>query len=111
MPERDSQHFLRRRHFEVQRHRQRRHQRGDILVANVPPVLAQMGGDAVCARLGGQQRRFDRVGMRSPARVANGRHMIDVDAQAQMSGGSRHYYCFRLPGLIAGIAASAPTLR
>ena len=84
--QRDVQHFLRRRHFQIERHVQRRHQHGDILVANMAAILAQMRGDAVRARLHGQQRRLDRIGMGAAARVADGRHMVDIDPQAQRRG-------------------------
>jgi hypothetical protein len=41
--------------------------------------------------------------MISAARVPNGRDVIDVDAQAKTSG----HAAARLPGLMAGIAASS----
>jgi hypothetical protein len=46
--------------------------------------------------------------MLSPAGIPDGRNMVYVDTQAQMGGGLVHVaYCFRLPGLIAGTAASS----
>ena len=83
----DAQHFLRRRHFQVQRHVERRHQHRDILVADMAAILAQMRGDAVGAGLHRQQRGLDRIGMFAAPRVADRRHMVDIDPQAQRNGG------------------------
>ncbi len=47
MLQRDGEHFLGRGHFQVQRHGQFRRQPGDIAVGDMPPILAQMRGDAV----------------------------------------------------------------
>ena len=58
----------------------------DVVVADVPAILAQMRGDAVGA---GRDRDLARpygIGMAAAARVAHGRDMIDVDAEAD--GGS-----------------------
>ena len=74
------------------------------LVGDVAPVLAQMGGDAVGAGGGGDLRGADRVGMVAAARVADGRDMVDVDAEAEPGA---HHAAARLPGLTAGIAASS----
>ena len=48
-------------------------------------------------------RGADRVGMIAAARVPDGRDMVDIDAEAQRAG----HAAARLPGLIAGIAASS----
>ena len=47
-----AEHLLGRRHFEVQRQVDLGHQPVDVVVGDVAPVLAQMGGDAVGAGLG-----------------------------------------------------------
>jgi len=82
---------------------------GDVLVDNVPPVLAQMGGDAVGARRGRSESGADRIWMRAAARVPYGRDMVDIDAQAQAApaGQARNirHAAFRLPGFSAGKAA------
>ena len=44
-------------------------------------IFAQMGGDAVGARLGSQARRAHRIGMLAAPRIADGGHVIDVDAK------------------------------
>ena len=81
-----------------------RHQRGDVLVADVAAVLAQMGGDPVGAGLGGEQGGADRIGKIAAARVADGRDMVDVDAEAEMRP---VHAALRLPGFSAGSAASS----
>ena len=110
--ERDAEHLLGRRHFEVQRDFELRHQRVDIGVGDVAPVLAQMGGDAVGARLGRGEGGADRIGMRAAARVPDRRDMVDIDAEAERCGGSRR---LPAPGLLGrdggelvgqGVAAS-----
>ncbi len=102
MAQRDREHLVGRRHFEVERDRQLLGQPRDIVVGDMAPILAQMRGDAVCARLGGEQRRAHRIGIARATRVAHRRDVIDVDAEAQ-----RAAHTARLPGLIAGIAASS----
>jgi hypothetical protein len=52
----------------------------------VPAILAQMRGDAVGARLDRDQRRTHRIGMAPAARVADGRDVVNIDAEAEVSG-------------------------
>ena len=109
----DVEHLLGRRHLEIQRLGDRRLQPAHVLVADMAPILAQMRGYAVRARLDRQQRGADGVGNRAAARVAHRRDMIDIDAQSQIS----HRVPFfslspqaagaRLPGLTGGSAASS----
>ena len=87
--ERDGEHLLGRRHFEVERDFERGHQPVDILVGDVAPVLAQMRGDAVGAGLRGGEGGADRIGMRAAARVPDRRDMVDVDAEAEVAGSRR----------------------
>ena len=54
---RDRQHLGRHRHFEIERRELGGGQPGDVLVADVTPVLAEMRGDVVGARLDGELRR------------------------------------------------------
>ena len=49
----------------------------------MPPVLPQMGRDPVGAGEDRQMGGADRVRMGAAASVADGRHMVDVDAEAQ----------------------------
>ena len=99
----DRQHLLGRRHLEVQRQVDLGHQPVDVLVGDVAPVLAQVGGDAVGAGVGGDVRRAHGIRMCPAARVPDGRDMVDIDAEAEASG----HAAARLPGLIGGIAASS----
>ena len=52
----------------------------DVARLDVAPVLAQVHGDAVGARLLGDQRRRHGIGIARVARLAQGRDVIDVDA-------------------------------
>ena len=99
----DGEHFRRRRHFQVQRHGQPRHQRFDVRVANVAAVFAQVGGDAVGTRGDGGERGAQGVRMFAAARVADGCDVVDVHAEPQL----RHVLRSRLPGFVAGMAASS----
>ena len=108
MPERDLEHFLGRGHFEVEGDGQARHQLGDILVADVAAVLAQVGGDPVGSRLGGEQGRAHRIGEVAAARVPDGRDMVDVDAETEaVLSLSKGHAAARLPGFVAGMDASS----
>ncbi len=85
-PRRDLHHFARRRHFEVEGLGDARLEPGDIGVADVAAVLAQMRGDAVGAGGDGELGRPQRIGMAAAARIPHGGDVIDVDAEAQMRG-------------------------
>ena len=60
---------------------------GDIVVADVAAILAQMRGDAVGAGGDRDLGGLDRIGMTPAARVAHGRDVIDVDAEADGRNG------------------------
>ena len=53
----------------------------DVVVADVPAVLAEVRGDAVRAGVEAHARGLDRIGIRRPARVAERGDVIDVDVQ------------------------------
>ena len=80
--ERDADHFLGRRHFEIQRLVDLGLEPRDVVVADMAAVLAQMRGDAVGARRDRKLGRAHRIGMAPAARVADGGDVIDVDAEA-----------------------------
>ena len=84
--DRDRDHLLGRRHLEIERLGDLRLEPRHVLVADVPAILAQMRGDAVGARFDRDLRRAHGIGMPSAARVANGRDVVDVDAEAKMRG-------------------------
>ena len=109
MLQRERDHLLGRRHLHVERQRDRADQMGDVLVDDVPPVLAQMRGDAVGARLLRDQGGADRVRIGAAARVPDRRDMVDVDAEAEPARSCRsaHAATLRLPGFSAGMAASS----
>ena len=77
----DVDHFIGRRHFEIELDVNEIAQTTHVLVLDVAPILAQMHGDAV----GAAEMRFDgrphgiRL-MRAP-RLPQRRHVVDIDAE------------------------------
>ena len=82
--QRDGQHLVGGGHLEVERPGQLALEAGDVVIRDVAAILAQVRGDAVGAGLHGEVRSAQRIGMPAAARVADGRHVVDVDAEAQM---------------------------
>jgi hypothetical protein len=78
---RDFDHFIRRRHFKIQRLGNMCLQPRDILVANVPSILPQMRGDPVSASFDRQKRGAQRIGYIAAAGIPQCRNMIDIDAE------------------------------
>ena len=83
-PQRDRDHVVGRRHLEIQRLVDLGLEPRDIVVADVPAVLAQMRRDPVRARGDGQPGRAHRIGMPAAARVSNGRDMVDIHTKPEM---------------------------
>ena len=81
----DIQHFVGRRHFQVQGQFDAVAEPGDIIVGHVTPILAQMRRDPVSTRGGGGLGCAYRVRMRPAARITDCRHMIDIDAKPEVS--------------------------
>ena len=81
--QRDVAHFVGRRHFEIEREGNIGFQH-EIVIADMAAILAQMRGDAVRAGVcRSTPRRAHRVrDARRTARVADGRDVVDVDAEA-----------------------------
>ena len=118
MLKRNVEHRFGRRHLEIERLGDRGLEPAHVVVVDVPAVLAQMRGDAVGAGFDREQRRADGIGDGAAAGVADGRDMIDVDAEPQrchrvgpfaqeFAGGQAAPASARLPGLTAGSAASS----
>ena len=82
--ERNREHLICRRHFEIERPRDLALEADYVVIADVTAILAQMRGDAVGAGLNGEQGCADGIGMRPATRVPDGRDVIDVDAQSEM---------------------------
>jgi hypothetical protein len=80
MPQRNLEHFLGRRHLQVQRQVDLIHQPVDVIVGDVPAILAKMRGNAVGTRIRGHDGSAHRIGMIAAARVPDGRDVIDIDA-------------------------------
>ena len=74
-----------------------------IAILDVATILAQVRGDPVAAASRDDFRGAHRIGMIAPARVADRGHVVDIGAKAQ----PLDHYAARLPGLIAGVAASS----
>ena len=87
--ERDADHLIGRRHLQVERCFDLRLQARNVLVADVAAILAQMGSDAVGARVDRQLGRAYRIRMAPAARVADGGDVVDIDAETQLIG--RHF--------------------
>jgi hypothetical protein len=83
MAEGDRQHLSGRGHLQVEREVDLTREARDVVVGDVPTVLAQMGGDSVGSGLSSQPRGAHRIGMPSAARVPDGCDMVDIDAEAK----------------------------
>ena len=108
--QRDRQHLVGCGHFQIERDRERVHQHRKVVIADMATVLAEMGGDAVRSGFGCHQRRAHRLRMIAAAGVTDRGDMIDIDAKAKRMLACRGHAAgisARLPGLIAGIAASS----
>jgi hypothetical protein len=92
--ERDLQHLVGRRHLQVERQVDLGAEPVDVVVGDVPAILAQMRGDAVRPGLRRELRRAHGVGVLDAARVPDGRDMVDVDAEAKVTPGCAHLRCF-----------------
>jgi hypothetical protein len=46
----------------------------------MPPVLAKVGGDAVCPSFDGQVRGAHGIGMTPPPRITNGGDVVNIHA-------------------------------
>ena len=79
----DRDHLVGRRHFEIQRLANGSLQPLHVVVADVAAIFAQMRGDPVGAGGNGEQGRAQRIWHAAAARIAQGRDMIDIDAEAQ----------------------------
>ena len=77
----DLEHFLGRRHFQVQRQLDLGHQPVDILIRDVTTILAQVCGNAIGTTLGRLARCTHGIGMGATAGIPDGRDMIDIDAE------------------------------
>ncbi len=78
----DADHLRRRRHFEIERLFDAFLEPQHVVIDDVAAILAQMRGDAVGAGRDRDLGRLDGIGMAPAARVAHGRDMIDIDAEA-----------------------------
>ena len=93
-------------HLEVQRAAPTLEDHGeriDVRVGNVPAVLPQVGGDAIGAGHEGELGGPHRVWIGRAPGVPDGRHMVDIDPQAQET----HRFSLLEPGSCAGRAASS----
>ena len=92
MAQRDLQHLIRCRHFEIERPRQLVLEPGDVRIRDVTAVFAQMRGDAVGTALDCEMGCPQRIGMHAAAGIPQRRDVIDVDAEAQRARRSGHGY-------------------
>src|SRR5579875_316817 len=87
--ESDRHHVVSRRHLEVERLKNLPLQPRHVFVANVAPVLTEMGGDAIGASFNGKMCRMDGIREGAAPRIAQGRDMINIDTEAYVM---RHIY-------------------
>ena len=80
--ERESKHLGGGGHLQIERVTQRGFEARDVVIPDMTPVLAQMRGNAVRSRLDGEFGRAQRIGMAAAARIPDGRHMVDIHAEA-----------------------------
>ena len=78
----EADHLGGRRHLEIERHEELPLEAPHIRIADVAPVLAEMGGDAVGPRQDSHVGGPDRVRMDAAAGIPDGCDVIDVDAEA-----------------------------
>ena len=83
VPERDLEHLLGRRHFQIERQVDLIAQSLDVEIGNMSPIFAQMRGDAVGAGVRRQSGRPHRILMLAAAGISDGRDMVDIDPQPQ----------------------------
>jgi hypothetical protein len=80
-PAGDRNHLVGGRHFEIELDLRQVAQLLDVGVLDVSPVLAQVDGDAVGTAEVCLNRRPDRIGLVGAARLADRRHMVNIDAK------------------------------
>ena len=83
MGEGDRQHLVGGGHFEIEGEVGRVLNAFQIRIADMAPILAQMGGNPVTPDTRHDLRRAHGIGMVPPARIADGGDVVDVDAQTQ----------------------------
>jgi hypothetical protein len=75
----NGQHLCRGGHFQVYPTIRVTNQRGNIMVTDMTAVLAQVNGYAVRASLNGQMGSPHRVWMNPAPRIAQRRHVVDIN--------------------------------
>ncbi len=78
---RDLDHLVGGRHLQVEDAAHRLAQQAHVAILDVAAVLAQVHGDAVGAGELDERRRPQRIGIRRAARLAQRRHVVDVDVE------------------------------
>ena len=84
VPQGDFQHFVRRRHLEVQRQVDLMGQTLHVIVGNVTAVFTQVRRDPVGPGQGRGAGRAHGVRVAAAAGVSDGRDMVDVDAEPKV---------------------------
>ena len=107
MGERDFEHLLGRSHLQVQGKVYLGHQPVDVVIGDVPAILAQVGGDPVGPGPRRRERCPYRIRVTAAAGIPDGRDVVDIDAQAEPPRHAGSVPDARLPGFTAGMASSA----
>ena len=85
----DEQHLRCVRHLQIEHGIHGRHQTLDVVVLDVTPVFAQMGGNAVRARAFALEGGGDGIGFVSASRLSKRGDMVDVYVQSLIGGAKR----------------------
>ncbi|GGD11377.1 hypothetical protein GCM10011587_14240 [Pyruvatibacter mobilis] len=83
VPQGNGQHFIRSRHFKIERQSDRTHQTINITVRDMTAIFAQMRSDPVCPSLRSHFSCAHRVRVLAAPSIPDGGHVIYVDAKAQ----------------------------
>ena|SRR5690242_965689 len=71
----------------------------DVVILNVSPVFSKMSGYAISAGTFAKLRGGGRIRLLSPARLTDGRNVIDVDVEATVLRTLRgHLFCVSIQG-------------
>jgi hypothetical protein len=82
----DGDHLLARRHLDVELAAHAPTESREVGVLDVAAVAAQVSGDAGGARRLGDARGFHRIRVRRATRLAQRRHVVDVDGESRGHG-------------------------
>ena len=87
----DEEHLRGVRHLQIEHGFHGRHQTLDVVVLDVAPVFAQMGGNAVCAGAFALEGGGDGIGFVGASRLSKCGDMVDVYVQSLVGGAKQSH--------------------